>query len=262
MECFLFRHIYFFLFSLHCAQKNLERVVLPPLGPQRSISITLLETNETLTKDLIFTRALKSLKEQYDEAYSSREDLLSSCTVSGQVRSFLQQKFESLRHQIGDTAVDMARLERNARQDAKVKSALAKRIHALEQALDVRTSFALFAFSPCLCRFSFEHSNQSRHRARHLSINQADERARDQYLTRTDREARELDAQIKSLEEIQEAAYAEMEAELQQLKAEKKLLIKEVKTLRADATTVQAECDQTEQRLKQYREVLQGLLRM
>jgi hypothetical protein len=31
------------------------------------ISITLLEMNETLTKDLIFSRALSSLKEQYDE---------------------------------------------------------------------------------------------------------------------------------------------------------------------------------------------------
>ena len=237
------------------------------------LTITLLEMNETLTKDLIFSRALRSLKEQYDDAYSAREDLLTSCTVSSQVRTFLQQKFERLRHQIGDTSVDMHRLERNARQDNKVcvfcwlkhavssyfafqlgrrlqvKSALAKRIHALEKTLET------------------------------------DEKLRDAYMRDTDQEMRELDAKIKvcgclpvlvpeplrflclhcfaqSLEEIQEATYVEMETEIQQLKAGNKLLIKEVKSLRADLVSVQSDGEHTERQLAALQTALQGVMKL
>ena len=115
-------------------------VFLCRLCCEPDISITLLEMNETLTKDLIFSRALSSLKEQYDEvcevahkdvspcyctafkllfmctkfsalsiacarllslqAYSAREDLITQTKVSEQVRDFLLKKTERLKHQV------------------------------------------------------------------------------------------------------------------------------------------------------------------
>jgi hypothetical protein len=54
-----------------------------------------MEFSETLSKDLIFSRALSSLKEQLDEAQDVRENLISKTKSNEQVRHFLQVRLKS-----------------------------------------------------------------------------------------------------------------------------------------------------------------------
>jgi hypothetical protein len=76
------RSMIYFLLNICDSCKYFE-IILVLIINLAGISITLLETHETLTKDLIFTRALSSLKEQYDEVCTlQRFDLIDLCLPS------------------------------------------------------------------------------------------------------------------------------------------------------------------------------------
>jgi hypothetical protein len=71
------------------------------------------------------------------QAQDSLEDLLSKSKVNDQVRAFLQDKYDKLRHQLGETSVEKLRLELSSSKDVKVKTALSKRIQTLERGVEV-----------------------------------------------------------------------------------------------------------------------------
>eukprot|EP00455_Lapot_gusevi_P044776 TRINITY_DN5639_c0_g2_i4.p1 TRINITY_DN5639_c0_g2~~TRINITY_DN5639_c0_g2_i4.p1 ORF type:complete len:239 (-),score=35.88 TRINITY_DN5639_c0_g2_i4:22-738(-) len=193
----------------------------PPL--QRSVTVFLRDTNETLTKDSIFAKASSQLQAQISQAKSLKEDLQSRITADQQVKHFLTQKLEQLRHQLGESLVSKGRLESSMAVDTVTKATLARKLRQLETLIE------------------------------------EEEQKRDDLVRNTELALQNFDEQIKSFEDTHAPVLAERERDIVQLKTQKKVLVKEVKALRVELTNLQASRDHARQALAQYRNHLSGL---